>query len=142
MYVIHELTGELGVLSYEDGRLSHLATRSLLQEGFEGEVGAAEVRISSDGNFVYASNRGDANDITVFEVDQETGDLSLIQNVSTKGLTPRNFAVTPDGRYLICGNQGSNELKAFARDHETGHLTETDFSLAVKKPVYILFLNR
>src|SRR5690606_27247965 len=141
LYLIHEITAEIGVYAYENEKLSHLETQPLIPEGFKGKVGAAEVRLSPDGKFLYASNRGDANDITVFQLESETGKLSKVQNISSQGEIPRNFAITPDGKYLICGNQGSDSLVVFDRNQESGRLDPTDISLTVKKPVYITFLN-
>lgn len=141
LYLIHEMTAEVGVYSYQDGELSHLETQSLLPEGFTGEVGASEVRISPDGKFLYASNRGEANDITVFEINGENGQLNKVQNLSSEGIAPRNFAITADGRYLICGNQTSEELIVFDRDKDDGRLTPTSISLSVNKPVYLYFLK-
>lgn len=141
LYLIHEMTAEVGVYAYDNGQLSHLETQSLVPEGFEGKVGAAEVRITSDGNYLYASNRGEANDITVFKVDGETGRLAKVQNISSGGMTPRNFAITGDGKYLIAANQGSDDLVIFERDGENGRLNITDISLSIKKPVYIHLLE-
>jgi 6-phosphogluconolactonase (cycloisomerase 2 family) len=141
LYLIHEITAEIGVYAYENGALGHLETHSLLPEDFSGEVGAAEVRISPDGNFLYASNRGDANDITVFKVEKETGKLTKIQNISSQGRLPRNFGISPDGEYLITGNQGSDNLVVFKRNSSTGKLETTDFNLQINKPVYLFFLE-
>ena len=48
---------------------------------------------------------GGANDIAVFRINQETGEPSLIQNVDTRGMTPRTFGIDPSGRILVVGNQ-------------------------------------
>lgn len=141
LYLIHEITAEIGVYAYEDEKISHIETHSLLRDGFEGEVGAAEVRLSPEGNYLYASNRGEANDIAVFKIKKENGQLSHVQNQPSGGETPRNFAITPDGKYLISGNQNSDNLMVFNRDQETGKLKPMSISLSIKKPVYIYFLN-
>src|SRR5690554_124043 len=139
IYVIHELTGEIGIYGYENSELSHLETHTLIPEDFSGDVGAAEVRISPDGNFLYASNRGEVNNITVFQI-EEAG-LSKIQDMPSQGIAPRNFAITPDGKYLLCGNQNSDEIVVFNRNQRNGHLEPTSISLSVKKPVYFYFLD-
>lgn len=141
LYLIHELTAEVGVYAYEEGDLSHLETHSLVAEGFTGEVGAAELRFSPDGDFLYASNRGEANTITAFSVNHEDGRLSEIQQISSHGEAPRNFIITPDGRFLLCGNQNSNEIFVFNRNQEDGKIDPSQISLSVKKPVYFYFLD-
>ena len=69
------------------------------------------VRVHPSGQFVYVGNRGaptgGRNEIAVFRINEATGEPSLIQNVDTRGFTPRTFALDPSGRLLIVGNQNS-----------------------------------
>lgn len=139
LYLIHEISAEIGVYSYEQGELKHQATHPLTEEGFEGKVGAAEVRLSPDGKFLYASNRGEANEIIVFKIEGD-GDLTHVQTVSSMGKAPRNFNITNDGKYLLTGNQNSNTIITFERDLESGELKPTDTKFEIHKPVYINFL--
>jgi len=136
LYVVHELTGEIGVYFYDNGVITHAATQALTTSAFKGHVQAAEVRISPDGKFVYVSNRGSANDISVFEVDAE-GYLRLIQQVSTGGKTPRNFTLSLDGHYLFAANQESDEIRVFKRNMQTGELKLTSAKISINKPVYL-----
>ena len=73
---------------------------------------ASTVHLHPNGQFVYVGNRnstalsaGGTNDIAVFRINQETGEPSLIQNVDTRGVTPRTFSIDPAGRLLVVGNQ-------------------------------------
>jgi 6-phosphogluconolactonase len=140
LYIVHELTGEIGTYHYKNGDITHVKTLSLTTPKFNGDVQAAEVRMSSDGKFVYVSNRGTANDISVFETSKE-GDLCLIQQISTGGKTPRNFNISLNGRYLVVANQESDEIRIFKRDVFTGRLTLTDATMKINKPVYVLPLQ-
>ncbi len=63
LYLVHEITAAIGVYAYDNGELTHVETHSLLRDDFDGKVGAAEVRFSPDGKFLYVSNRGEAKDI-------------------------------------------------------------------------------
>lgn len=139
LYLIHEISAEIGVYSYNDGELIHLSTHKLTKENFEGKVGAAEVRISPDQKFVYASNRGEANEIIAFKI-IDIGDLKHVQTISSGGEAPRNFNITLDGKHLLAGNQNSNTIVVFKRNIETGELQQTDIQTAIHKPVYINFL--
>ena len=136
LYVVHELTGEIGVYFYENGEITHAATQTLTTPKFKGHVQAAEVRMSPDGKFVYVSNRGDANDISVFEVGLE-GHLSLIQQISTGGKTPRNFNLSLNGRFLLAANQESDDIHVFQRDMLTGRLKITSTRIRINNPAYI-----
>ncbi len=135
IYLVHELTAEVGVYNYNEGKISQAQILSLTGESFSGSVGAAEIRISEDAGFIYVSNRGDANEISVFEVGKD-GNLTFVQRISTEGETPRNFILSHDGNYLLVGNQESNEIRLFDRNKKTGMLSPTDVSIAIHKPVY------
>ena len=139
LYLIHEISAEVGVYSYNDGELKHLSTHKLTEENFEGKVGAAEVRLSPDEKFLYASNRGDANELICFKI-TDKGDLVHVQTISSGGKAPRNFNITLDGKYLLAANQDSNTIMAFKRNMETGILESTDIQTDIYKPVYINFL--
>lgn len=141
LYLIHELTAEVGVYAYEQGQISHIETHPLTPEDFVGEVGAAEVRISPDGKYLYASNRGDANTLTAFAINADTGRLTEVQQVSSEGVAPRNFAITADGKFLLCGNQNSDEIIVFKRDLENGTISRSQVAVSVSKPVYFYFLD-
>ncbi len=136
-YLVLELTAEVGVYKHEKGELKHLQTISMTREDFEGDVGAAEIKFSPDGKFLYASNRGDANEIAIYKVNQTDGTLKLSGIQSTLGKIPRNFLIDPTGKFLLVAHQGSDSIVAFERDKETGLLTATGETLEVGNPVYL-----
>jgi 6-phosphogluconolactonase (cycloisomerase 2 family) len=134
--VVEEMTAVLDVFDYEKGVLTPKQRLSLLDEGFKGNVGAAEIRLSPDGKQVYVSNRGDANTISVFGK-TASGEYVRVQNISSGGLMPRNFNLTADGKYLLAAHQASNDIVIFERDESTGKLTQTLWKATVHKPVYL-----
>ncbi len=113
-----------------------MQTQTLRAPLFKKEVQAAEVRISPDQRYLYVSNRADANNISVFEIDSD-GMLTMIQQIHTGGRTPRNFNLTNDGQYLMVANQDSNDIHVFKRDTETGKLSKTGAKVRVNEPVYL-----
>jgi 6-phosphogluconolactonase len=72
---------------------------------------ASTVHLHPSGQFVYVGNRGaptgGRNEIAVFRINEATGEPTLIQNVDTRGFTPRTFSLDPSGRLLVVGNQNS-----------------------------------
>ena len=138
--VVEEMAAALDVFSYENGKLSPKQRLSLLSEGFNGNVGAAEIRLSPDGKQVYVSNRGDANTISVFGKNA-SGSYVPIQNISSGGLMPRNFNLTGDGKYLLSAHQASHDIVIFERDSITGKLSQTPWKASVNKPVYLFRLG-
>jgi 6-phosphogluconolactonase len=139
LYLIHEISAEIGVYAYDKGELKHLSTHKLTGKDFEGKVGAAEVRLSPDEKFLYASNRGEANVLICFQI-VENGELKHVQTISSAGASPRNFNITNDGKFLIVGNQNSNNIRAFERDLNSGTLKLTNAQFDIYRPVYINFL--
>lgn len=137
--VVQEMSAVMEVFSYENGILTPKQRLSLLDEGFTGNVGAAEIRVSPDGKNVYVSNRGDANTISVF-AKNAYGQYERIQNIASGGKMPRNFNLTSDGKFLLAAHQASNDIVIFERDLETGMLTQTLGKAEVHKPVYLYAL--
>ncbi|RHW42850.1 lactonase family protein [Neobacillus notoginsengisoli] len=137
-YVMTEFSSEVIVLSYEDGTFSEIQSISTLPVDFEGSNQGSAIHVSADGRFVYAGNRGH-NSIAVFEVDEETGKLSMVELVPTEGDWPRDFAFDPTGKYLIASNQKSSNLVLFARSAESGRLTVLQKDILVPNPVCVRF---
>lgn len=141
LYLVHELTAEVSVFERENKNYKHLQTIGLTEEDFKGDVSAAEIRISPDGQFLYASNRGDANEIVVFKIATEKGTLSKVGQVSSGGKTPRNFIIDPSGNFLLVAHQNSDSIVVFKRDKTTGMITSTGKSIEVGKPVYLKMVS-
>jgi 6-phosphogluconolactonase len=98
---------------------------------------AAEVMISPDGNFLYASNRGE-DTLVVFSI-ADDGSLKEVQRISSGGKTPRHFTFDPSFRWVLCGNQDSASVTVFRRDEGTGKLTGPLQNAPVDSPLFILF---
>lgn len=137
-YLINELSGSLIVYMYENDRLRKIEETQIIDDTFHGEVAAADIHISPDGKFLYATNRAVANDITVFEIIQH-GKLLFKQFIKTGGISPRNFAIDPSGNFVLIANQNSNQIVIFKRDHKTGRLAKTNKVIDVCQPVCLIF---
>ena len=136
IFAVQELTAVLEIFDFKAGILHSRQRLSLLDNDFKGEVGAAEVRVSPDGKQVYVSNRGEANTISVFSQMNSSNLFEQVQVINSGGIMPRNFILTSDGKYLLCGHQGSNDIVIFERNPLSGLLQETDWKVALNKPVY------
>ena len=80
---------------------------------------AGTIHIHPTGKFVYVANRasstvdfkgqqvfaGGENNIAVFSINPATGEPTLIQNIDTRGMSARTFALDPSGRILVAANQ-------------------------------------
>lgn len=137
LYLLQELDGTVSVLGMKAGKLSLIQETTLVKKN-DIVNGAADIHLSPDEKFLYATNRGTANDITCFSV-AENGKLTYVQQVSTGGNAPRNFAFTPDGNYLLVGNQKSDNIVVFKRNKKSGVLTDTGKRIEVGAPVCLVF---
>jgi 6-phosphogluconolactonase len=140
-YVVEELTGTISVVAFNNlGNMQLLQRCSILPEAFGGKIGSADIHISADNKFLYATNRGDGNDIAVLKVDAKSAKLQLIQNISVQGKAPRNFTIHPNNRLVLIGNQNSNEIAIFKRNVSTGLLEFTGKKINVPSPVCLKWL--
>jgi 6-phosphogluconolactonase len=140
IYLLNELSSTVTALHFDPacGALDVFQTISARRAGAKGESIAAELAVSSDARFLYASNRGD-DDIAVFAIGGTTLDLALVGHVPSGGFGPRSFAIDPTGRWLVAANQGSSSLVVFAVDPVTGLPAEFGPHVAVPDPVCVLF---
>jgi len=107
--------------------------------GFPGAKNtAAEVAVSADGNFLYASNRGE-DSLVVFNIAPDDGKLTFLQRVPCGGKTPRHFTLDATGRWLLCGNQDSASITVFRRDGATGKLGGPTQTIPLDSPMFTLF---
>ena len=138
IYVLNELNNTIALVKKnENGQYKTMDTIATLPNDFKEFSKAADIHISSDGKFVYASNRGH-NSIGIFEVNNENGTLKFIAHEPTRGEEPRNFSLSPDENFLIVANQNSNNIISFRRNTSTGLLTYLS-EIEAFKPVCILF---
>lgn len=136
MYIVNELNSRIEGFQKTDtlAEFAHFQTISTLPEG--GKNGSsADIHITPNGRFLYASNRGNHNNLAMYQIDQNTGQLTLIGHQSTKGKAPRNFLITPDGQFLLAANQDSDNIVTFKINQETGRLEDTGLEVTVPTPV-------
>ena len=105
-----------------------------------GAHGSADIHISPDGKFLYASNRLKDDGIRVFAI-EENGNLTNLQYVLT-GRHPRNFALSPDGNYILVACRDDNRIEVYRRSKSTGIITPERVSeLQVPAPVCLKFMK-
>lgn len=137
-YLVLEMEGAVMALDYRKGKLTAKQTISMLSPDFKGSFSGADIHVSPDGKFLYASNRGEANELAIYSIDKK-GMLTMVGRQSVLGKTPRNFAIDPSGNYLLAANQDTAEVIIFKRDKNTGLLTPTGQKIEVDKPVCLKF---
>ncbi|WP_053405956.1 lactonase family protein [Persicobacter sp. CCB-QB2] len=113
LYVVDELKGNVSTFSENHELIAE--TSYLKNEGEEAAGG--DIIIDQAGKYLYVSNRGNSNSITVFEISQE---LKKVGHFSTLGKAPRAITFSPDGKFLLAANQDSGDIAVFQLHPESG----------------------
>jgi len=141
-FVLNELKLTISVFKFDavTGAFENIQLIETLPEELKDKHlnSAAEIRVHPSGRFVYSSNRGH-DSVTVFAVDQETGELTFVERESIRGSWPRNFNIDPTGKWLIAAGQRSNTLSLFEIEQDTGELVSTRNIVNVPAPICVMF---
>lgn len=139
-YVVNELDNTVAAYAYDPqtGMLSPRQVLSSLPDRYTGNSRASGIQVDAQGRFLYASNRG-YDSIAVFAIDPQTGLLSFVAAIPSKGETPRYFTLSPDGRYLFALNEDSDSIVTFAVDQQLGLLEATGEQVTTGSPVCMIF---
>ncbi|KAG6612147.1 uncharacterized protein IUM83_15053 [Phytophthora cinnamomi] len=130
-YVTNELSNTVGVykIDTKGAVLSSTALQevSTLPADFTNTSTAADIHLSSNGKYVYVSNRGH-NSIVTYQINAD-GTLKALNWESSRGVTPRGFIIYKE--WLIVANQGSDDMYVFKVNANTGALTYTGNSYKI-----------
>ena len=132
LYVIGELSGDITVFDYSAGSLTE---KQVIKADRMDARGAADIHFSPDGKFLYASLRLRGDGIAVFEVGPG-GVLSYVGYTAT-GPHPRNFNITPNGKWVLVACRDNDSVEVYARDAATGMISDTGRRLSVERPVFV-----
>jgi 6-phosphogluconolactonase len=137
VYVIGELDGVLYVFDYDaaTGKLTQKQTVSALPADFQGKPSAADLHVTPDGKFLYASERTSST-LAGFKIDPASGTLTPIGSVPTEK-QPRGFAIDTSGRYLLAVGQLSHSMSSYGIDQASGKLTKLKEYPMGKNPNWI-----
>lgn len=136
-YLLGETGDCLSTFAYSNGELTHLQTI----KAYEGDGrGSADIHIGPDGRFLYTSHRIKDDGIAVFAIDSENG-LPEKRSFCPTGIHPRNFAITPDGKLLLCACRDSDSIEIYRISPATGELLQTGEVISLPSPVCIRILQ-
>lgn len=137
-YLTHEFNGKITAFKYAMGNLTKIQEVETAPLNFKGKIDAADIHVSPDGKYLYQTNRGDLNTISLFAIAKD-GQLNFVETISTLGKGPRNFAIDPSGKFLLVAHQYTNDVVIFNRDQHTGKLTANGKKINVGAPVCLVF---
>jgi 6-phosphogluconolactonase len=140
LYLLNEMKATLTACSVDaNGVVKEIETVNTVPADFSGKNTSAAVRIHPNGKFVYASNRG-YNAIHAYEI-QKDGSLKSVGEAREGIDIPRDFNFDPSGKFMVVGNQKTNDLVVYRVDPKTGSMTFLSKSIALKDPICFAFLK-
>ncbi|MES2873446.1 MAG: lactonase family protein [Bacteroidota bacterium] len=140
-YVVTELDGTVNAFTYKKGRIDLIQTIKMAEDSYNGKPDGADIHVSADGRFLYATTRNVLNEIAIYSIDKKTGKLTLVGRQPIGGKSSRTFDIDPSGNWMLVTSQGTNEIIFFKRDQETGLLTPTGQKIQHDKPSFVKFVK-
>lgn len=137
LYVIGELSDCITVYRYNEGNLTEVQT---IEADDDHGRGGADIHFSPDGGFLYTSHRRNNDKIVIFSVNSQSGELRKIGFHPTKR-HPRQFRLTPNGKYMLVACMEDNVIQIFERNPTTGVLTDINKCIMVENPVFVGFVH-
>tara|TARA_B100000941_G_scaffold32410_1_gene19336 strand:- start:211 stop:1302 length:1092 start_codon:yes stop_codon:yes gene_type:complete len=136
VYVLNEINSSITLFYFNstDGNMKSMQNISTLPDDYKKDSYCADIHISNNGKFVYASNRGH-DSIALFSIDQNNGTLKIIDIFKTLGKNPRNFCVSPNDKYLLIANQDTHNINVFKINENDGKINFTNQTVDVPFPV-------
>jgi len=143
IHVLNELGCTVSTFAWnsEAGKMEPIETISVLPPDLLAQPGFTAAEIVTTGEHVYATIRGH-DSVSVFAADARTGRLKFLQNVPSRGKGPRGLGVDPTGRWLLAGNQNTDNVAEFAINPQTGLLSPIGQELKIGSPVDVKFVER
>ena len=141
VYVLNELNSTVTAYIWDKlgGNLSEIETKELLPGAFTEFNKSADIHITPDGRFLYASNRGH-NSITAFKL-MKDGKLDFIRRFPSGGDYPRNFFISPGGNYLLVANKHSGNIIVYKINRQNGMLSKEQEVTGISSPQCIKFIK-
>jgi 6-phosphogluconolactonase len=142
VYLLTEMSAEIMVLRWDatQGHLTLVQSLPISTASFQGVKSGAELAVSHDGRFVYVEDRGE-NAIVVYRISPDSGELSLVQRISSGGDKPWGFGIDASGKWLLVANQRSGKVTVFSIDTTSGMVSDTGKSAAVASPTSVAFVK-
>ena len=130
--LVNEMGNTLQRFAYADGVLTLQKSVSTLPPAAAVPSKAAALRLSPDGRFVLASNRG-LDSVAVFE----RSTLKMVFLGFSGGKSPRDFDFLADGRTVVVTNEFEPNAVFFDFDASSGALTPTGEVLTLPRPLCV-----
>jgi 6-phosphogluconolactonase len=136
-YLVNELAGNIIVYQYDEasGNMTAIQTIASDNTNTKTDKSSAELAITPDGKFLYASNREPENDIAIYKI-QSDGQLVPVAHQPV-GAHPRFFMIDPTGHFVLVAHRDSNNIQIFSINKNYGLLENPQVLVTVDQPTCI-----
>ncbi len=90
-----------GIYQFDMDPLSGYLT---LRNVFKDDSNPSWIAIDRTRKFLYAANEAEAGSVSAFSIDQNTGQLDVLNRVSSGGAGPAHLSIHPTGKYIFVAN--------------------------------------
>jgi len=138
-YVINEKGNSVTTYKFDakNGTLWELQTISTLPDTNSQVSKCADIHISPNGKYLYASNRGN-NSIAVYKI-TDKDHLLYLSGVYPTISKPRSFSINSSGKYLIASDEAGTEIALHKVDNVSGALSKMMRFRVGELPFWVLF---
>jgi len=133
LYLVAEKSGHVISYQYNAGKLIQIQDQLSDSTNHDGKGGSADIHITPNGKFLYATHRLKANDIVGYKI-EPSGKLIELLHQSSLGIQPRNFVIDPTGTFLLVANADTGNIVVFRINQKSGQLSPTGETIKVEKP--------
>lgn len=140
-YLLNEEDGTIAAFTLDTatGTLEQFQTSDFLPDTFDDKPWGAQILITPDGRFLYASERTSST-LSLHTIDPDTGRITKRGSWPTEAC-PRNFVIDPSGHYLIAAGEKSDRIACYAIDQATGDLEHKSAMATGAGPLWIEVLE-
>jgi 6-phosphogluconolactonase len=142
VYNVNELDATMDHLEWDNaaGTLKTLGFVSTIPPEFpKGKTFPGEIVLSADCRFAYVGNRIGSDTIVRFDLDPKTGTPKFSQIVPFGGVTARDIALDPTGRFLLVACQKSGGVVVMGIDKKTGKISDPLHSYPIDSAECLVF---
>ena len=138
VYILHELQNYVGVYdcTYNEKGLPTFELKqkiATLPKNYTVPSAACVIDFSPDFKHLICANAGE-NTIALYDIDEETGLLTLRNILPVSGDYPKDIDIFPNGRFLVSTNHDSDSLTFFRVHYDTGTIVMNGLELPIDNP--------
>lgn len=141
VYFVNEIDSTVTACALDagTGRIRTVQTLSTLPEDFQGNNTCADIEITPDGRYLYASNRGH-DSLAGYKICAQSGKLAVALGQTPTEKTPREFGIDFGGRFVFSAGQASGRLASYAIDANSGRLKPLEIYEVGRDLTWVLIL--